>query len=562
MLEVLLSPRHPYFARILALVAVAMVTPTAAVDADAHPPGVTANPAGASANPAVAGAKWGARKWGDPVTDAKAKDPNGENKPSQDAGSLASVATAIGARTLWKQKDGAGRAITGAGVTVAVLDTGIDSSVQGLDGPGKVVQGPDLSLETNSPPLRGKDTFGHGTHMAGIIAARDTVPIDKRGEPQPADTKIQLGVAPDAKLLAVKLGTTDGSTDVSQVIAALDWVVQHRNDNGLRIRVINLSYGTLSAQPYQRDPLAAAAENAWKHGIVVVVSGGNEGPNAGRLTDPAIDPYVLAVGASDPRTEVRGWSNPTVSTFSSRGTAERHVDLVAPGSSIASLRTSGSYLDRKFPEGRVSGDTTGRLFRGSGTSQAAAVTSGAVALLLQAYPNLTPDEVKAALMSSARQMAGGAVDKGAGQLDVDGALGAAKQFSKQSGPGGGAGPQSFPESTGLGSLEAARGGGHLIDPETGAVLRGEVDVQGSTWDAPVWRAGSVSATAWSGGRWNGTRWTGDTWAGASWTNAGWDGARWTGGRWSDVTWSGEQWAGARWTGARWTGDHWIDQDWQ
>ncbi|HST81567.1 MAG TPA: S8 family serine peptidase [Kineosporiaceae bacterium] len=546
MLELLsLHRRQP--ARILTLIALTIAVPATAADTVTGPPAATGD----------SGANWGAVKWGDPATDAKAKDAKGKNKPSQDAGSLASVTTAIGARALWKKKDDAGRAITGAGVTVAVLDTGIDNSVLGLSGSGKVIKGPDLSLETNSVDLRGQDTFGHGTHMAGIIAARDAVPVDERGEPQPADTKVQLGVAPDATLLALKLGTTDGSTDVSQVIAGLDWVVQHRNDNGMRVRVINLSYGTLSAQPYQLDPLAAAAENAWKHGIVVVVSGGNEGPTAGRLTDPAIDPYVLAVGASDPQAEVSGWSNPTVSAFSSRGTAGRHVDLVAPGSSIASLRAPGSFIDRNHPEGLVSGDTTGRLFRGSGTSQAAAVASGAVALLLQAYPDLTPDQVKAALVSSARSMAGGELDKGAGQLDVDGAVTAAKKLVKS---GGGA--QSFAESTGLGSLEAARGGGNLIDPESGAVLRGEVDVQGAIWSAPAWRARSVSATAWSGGSWNGTRWTGDAWAGASWINTGWDGARWSGARWSDLSWSGQQWVGARWSGARWSGHRWLDQDWQ
>jgi len=315
------SLRHRQFAAGAAVLAFLAVSATC-------PPAVTGVPPGAGR---VAGAGWGASKWGDPLTDATAKDSKGKNKPSLDAGSLASVTTAIGARALWGKKDDAGHANTGLGVTVALLDTGINSSVPGLDDPGKVVQGPDLSLEANSPDLRGRDGFGHGTHMASIIAARDDVPVNKKGEPQPADTGVQLGVAPDATLLAVKLGTTDGSTDVSQVIAGLDWVVQHRNDNGMQVRVINLSYGTLSAQPYQLDPLAAAAENAWKHGIVVVVSGGNEGQDAGRLTNPAIDPYVIAVGASDPRANVKGWSKPSVSDFSSRGTAERHVDFVAPG---------------------------------------------------------------------------------------------------------------------------------------------------------------------------------------------------------------------------------------
>jgi serine protease AprX len=431
--------------------------------------------------------------------------------------------------------------------------------VPGLNGAGKVVKGPDLSLEANATNLGGRDTFGHGTHLGSIIAGRDPVPVKARtGEPLPADGSVQLGVAPDAQLLAVKLGTADGSVDVSQVIAGLDWVVQHRNDNGTRIRVVNLSYGTLSTQPYQQDPLAAAVENAWKHGLVVVVSAGNEGPGAAGLTDPAIDPYVLAVGASDPRADVHGWARPTTSTFSSRGTAQRHADLVAPGSSIAALRAPGSYIDVNHPEGLVSGDTTGRLLRGSGTSQAAAVASGGVALLLQAYPDLTPDQVKAALVRSATPMPGADLDNGTGQIDLAAALVEAKKVVKA----GDNTRQQFADATGLGSLDAARGGGYLIDAETGARLRGEIDVQNSPWNPALWRAGSVSATAWSGGRWNGTRWTGDGWSGSSWLNSGWVGARWSGARWSDLSWSDSAWVGARWSGARWSTDHWIDQDWQ
>ena len=108
-------------------------------------------------------------------------------------------------------------------------------------------------------------------------------------------------MAPDARIVSVKVGVADGGTDVSQVIAAIDWVVQHRNDSDLNIRVINLSYGTNSAQDYTVDPLAYAAEQAWKAGIVVVAAGGNYGfqshmNNAPALADPAIDRYVLAVG--------------------------------------------------------------------------------------------------------------------------------------------------------------------------------------------------------------------------------------------------------------------------
>jgi serine protease AprX len=462
-----------------------------------------------SSAPSPAKGGWAAKKWGDPATDTNAKDKKGKNAPDLDAGSLATVTTVIGARDLWAQKDDAGKAITGQGVTVALLDTGIDTSTPGLDAPGKVVAGPDLSFEANSPELRGKDTFGHGTHMAGIIGARDPVPVNPTTrQPLPANDGVQLGIAPDAKLLAVKLATTDGSTDVSQVIAALDWVVRHRNDNGMRVRVINLSYGTLSTQPYQLDPLDAAAENAWKHGIVVVVSGGNDGPAAGRLSDPAIDPYVIAAGATDPHAKVSGWKNRTVAAYSSSGNTSRHVDLASPGTSIAGLRSRGSFIDVHHPEGLVSGDATGRLFRGSGTSQAAAVTSGAVALLLQAYPQLTPDQVKESLISGADKMSGSELERGAGQINLPGAVKAAGKLLKKSTPA----TQTYPAATGSGLLDAARGGANLVDAETGAVLRGEVDVQNRPWNPSSWWAASSTGTAWAGGIWNGARWSGDVWA--------------------------------------------------
>jgi serine protease AprX len=166
-------------------------------------------------------------------------------------------------------------------------------------------------------------------------------------------------------------------------------------------------------------------------------------------------------------------------------------------------------------------------------------------------------------MATARPLAGSAVDAGAGQLNLKGALTTARKLVRVSAKGRDDGTtQNHALAGGLGSLEAARGGGHLIDPDTGAMLRGEFDVQNQPWNPRVWRPASVEAKAWSGGRWNGARWTGEAWAGATWINTGWDGARWTGARWTDLVWSGARWTGARWTGARWTGARWTDQDWQ
>ena len=175
--------------------------------------------------------------------------------------------------------------VTGQGVDVALIDTGV-APVPALSGNGKIVNGPDLSLESQNPNLQYLDTNGHGTFMAGIIGGNDGRPGGYRG------------VAPDSRILSVKVGDADGGVDVSQVIAAIDWVVQHRTDHGMNIRVLNLSYGTDSSQPFVIDPLAYAVERAWKAGIVVVAAAGNTGEGSG-LADPAYDPWLIAVGAAD-----------------------------------------------------------------------------------------------------------------------------------------------------------------------------------------------------------------------------------------------------------------------
>ena len=445
---------------------------------------------------------------------------------------------------------------------MALLDSGV-VPVPGLATPGKLTVGPDLSLENQAPTLLGLDSYGHGTHMAGIIAGSDTTPKSSAVAPS-GDPKDFTGVAPGAGLLALKLATADGSTDVSQIVAALDWVAQHRTDNGMDVRVVNLSFGTDSLQKAQLDPLAAAAENAWRRGLVVVVSGGNDGAGAGHLTDPAIDPYVVAVGASDAKRNVLGWSSPAVADFSSVGNSTRSVDLLAPGTSVVSLRDPGSAVDTDHPEGRVTGDSTGRLFRGSGTSQAAAVVSGAAALVLQANPNLTPDQVKAALTATAHPLAGvPTIEQGAGELDVAAAVrSVTPRVGQPADPRVRTAVQRATPATGAGSLDAARGGNDLVDPSTGAVLSGEVDAQGLPFTSATWAKLSAAGAAWSGGTWNGAPWTGDGWVSGRWGTSGTTVTRWKPAPWTSASWARARWSDASWSRARWSGDGWTSAGWE
>src|SRR6202008_800952 len=190
---------------------------------------------------------------------------------------------------------------------------------------------------------------GRGTFGVGQSAGNDGQPGGYRG------------VAPDARIVSVKVGVADGGVDVSQVIAAIDWVVQHRNDNGMNIRVINLSYGTNSTQADSGDPLAYAVEQAWKAGIVVVAAAGNSGYERGAsaqgLADPAYDPQIIAVGAADSVGTATPWDD-SVAAFSasaaSCSSACRGPDLIAPGNHLQGLRVPGSYIDQNFPSGALS----------------------------------------------------------------------------------------------------------------------------------------------------------------------------------------------------------------
>ena len=405
------------------------------------------------------------------------------------ASTMSRVTTVTNAGTLWAA------GYTGKGVGVALIDSGI-APVEGLTTAGKVVNGPDLSFESQSPDLRYLDTFGHGTAMAGIIAGKDSNVTTVSGTTAQSSF---MGMAPDATLISVKVADQAGATDISQILAAIDWVVQHRNDPGLNIKVLNLSFGTDGTQAYTLDPLAYAAEVAWRAGITVVVAAGNSGYGSLRLNDPAYDPFVIAVGSASTYGQTSCTYTCSVSSFSSLGDSTRTPDFLAPGQSISSLDVPGGALDTAFPAARQGT----RFFRGSGTSQATAVASGAAALLAQRYPTATPDQIKLLLRlllrSTSFQLNRMTSAASAGIINLAAAYSAPL-------PSATTAAQSFTRSTGTGSLELSRGSTHLVD--NGTTLSGEKDIMGRAFDARTWAAGAGSSN-WTGGVWNGSRWTGD-----------------------------------------------------
>jgi serine protease AprX len=466
--------------------------------------------------------------------------------PHAYAGSLYNVAREVNADNMW----GAGYA--GKGVGVALIDSGVAPVP---DMATNLVNGPDLSLDALGTAEDGIDAFGHGTHMAGIIAGKDpSAPTDPK-KYSGLKANVFLGIAPDASLINVKVAAYDGSVDVSQVIAAIGWVVENRNAAGMNIRVLNLSFGTDGVQDETLDPLAYAAEVAWSSGIVVVVSAGNNGFDHPQLNDPATNPFVIAAGAQDQYGTI-GTSDDVVADFSSRGNLQRRPDLMAPGRSIVSLRDPGSYIDTAYPSSAVGSDEA----KGSGTSQAAAVLSGAVALVLQRYPTLTPDQVKAVLAATGHPLktsAGVQLEVGMKTFD----LGAVNSRVSDVLSGKVPSKQGFAHANGRGSLDAARGSYHLVDPNNGTALQGEVDITGGAWDPSTWTAAALDGRTWSGTQWMGRTWSGRTWSGRTWSGRTWSGRTWTGDAWSGDGWSGNGWSGNGWAGNGWAGDAWAGDSW-
>ena len=421
---------------------------------------------------------------------------------------------------------------TGSGVGVAVIDTG-------------VVPMPDLKNHVAyrvdfTPEHDGMDRYGHGTHMSGIVVGDGT---SSNGQ--------YTGVAPKAHLVSVKVAGYDGATDVSVVIAALQWVVAHKL--AFNIRVLNLSFGTDSTQPYAIDPLNFAVEAVWRAGITVVASAGNRGPGAGTIDKPADDPYVITVGAVDTK-QTNSPGDDTVAPFSAHGPTHdgfAKPDVVAPGISIVSVRDPNSTVDQQHPAARV-GEF---YFKGSGTSQATAMVSGIVALMNQVNPLLTPNQIKGILMRTATRLPKQA-GSGAGEVNAGAAVNAVNDLLGLLTPANGG----LVQAKGTGSLEASRGTGHAYaDVNNDGVpdlVAGEVTAFGTPWTSKAWSANSWGDFAWEAASWSADRWSAKSWSGMEWDAKSWSESSWTG-----VTWGSSEWSASGWTAKSWSSNDWSAKSW-
>ena len=390
--------------------------------------------------------------------------------PSTSTSAYATSLMAIRAPSAWTRS-------TGAGVTVAVVDTGIADHPD--LGQRKVKARVDFVHDGNTA----QDPGGHGTFIAGVIAANGQM----------------KGVAPDASLVSLRVLDANGNGTVRNVAGAFDWLL--KNSKRYQIDVVNISWGAPQATTYHKDILSALVESLWFSGLTVVVAAGNSGPNAGTVTAPGSDPFVVTVGSfADQGTATT--SDDRVSTFSGRGpTLDGFAkpDTLAPGEHVQSLRVAGvTYLDSK---GLPAGEPSDVYVRMTGTSAAAAFVSGVAALVASEHNNFSPTQIKGAIVASGRAITGSPTKA------VDATLALTRMTTVNAGL--------HPSKLLLQILVSSR-----------ALRLKGVTWEGVTWDGVTWDGITWESVKWSGITWDGITWESITWESVSWETITWEGVTW------------------------------------
>ena len=447
----------------------------------------------------------------------------------------------------------------GAGVRIAIVDTGVADSAD----LGNRVSHHDVSGTWS--PGESHDPYGHGTFVAGVAAADGT-----------ASGGRYAGVAPGAEVLDIRVADEQGETDLITVLRGLEKAAELDAD------VVNLSMSSGLALPYQIDPLTVALDRLWANGVVVVVPTGNDGPSTGSVTSPGSDPTLLTVGALDEKLTADR-SDDVVPRFSGRGPAPQDVakpDVVAPGTSLVSLRSPGSVVD-----GENAGSRVGEAyFRGSGTSFATSAVSGAAATLLAQRPALRPDQVKALVRGTAYTAKGfrDVRDAGSGGLDLAAAAAApapdvADAELDAPPPGDEAAWKAFLQALMDGDRAAAANSWSKLSPAAR-------DWAASKWGANSWsRANSWSASKWGANSWSTTAskwadaevsadewemrfWAASKWAASKWANdefvaSKWAASKWAASKWAASKWASDEFVASKWAASKWSASKWSADDW-
>lgn len=385
---------------------------------------------------------------------------------------------------------------TGEGVTIAIVDSGLALDEDYED---RVLARVDLVDNDGT----GEDPGGHGSHVAGIAAGFDN---DPGGNPN--DT--YGGIAPGANLVSVRVINENGAANFSTVIRGIQWVIENRER--YNIRVLNLSLGGRAITSYKSDPLVSAVEIAWHAGIVVVAAAGNQGPDAGTIDSPGIDPFSITVGALDDNLTITP-NDDSVPYFTGHGPTLDGIakpDLVAPGRKIVSVYAPQSRLSQLLPDRLTPTPKGKKYFRLTGTSQATPVVAGVVALMLQKNPELQPDEVKYRLMQSATALPGNPNRNiiGAGRVDALNAVMSSKKGRANEG----------------------------LVPSDGFAEA----VYSLVYGQPLsWKDPNYQGIQWANLTWNNLTWNNLTWNNLKWDNLTWNNLTWNNLTWDNLTWDSD-----------------------
>ncbi|BEP16234.1 hypothetical protein acdb102_45450 [Acidothermaceae bacterium B102] len=431
----------------------------------------------------------------------------------------------------------AGRAGAGAGVHVAVVDTGVSDSPYLNRASGHLVDAIDTSAMVTGGDVQTSgvfdDGYGHGTFMASLIAGGGSV--NRAGR--------TLGVAPGAIVDVVKVAGDDGIASFSSMMTGLDWVAAHAATE----QVANLSFGLTSTAVggYGQDPLNLATETLRFLGTNVIVSAGNV---AGQLTDPGFDPRVITVGAAD----TRGWF-PKLATFSGSGIVAgvTKPDLVAPGVGILGMLPGDSAIVAANPASLQPGG----FYRGSGTSEATAIVSGLAALFLADNPDATTAQVKASLRVAANPIF--ALGTGAGLATVAHRL-ARSRDSWRFGDAGALGEGLF-----VSSSWSSNGWGTAFWQSNGWGSNGwGSNGWGSNgWGSNGWGSAAFAALAFNSNGWGSNGWGSNGWGSNGWGSNGWGSNGWGSNGWGSNGWGSNGWGSNGWGSNGWGSNGWGASSW-
>jgi serine protease AprX len=393
---------------------------------------------------------------------------------------------------------------------IAVVDSGVDPTKTEDFGSRLVAS---VNMSSTDPTAVGDDE-GHGTMVAGIAAG---------------GAAAFPGVVPTAPIVSIRTADATGASLTSDVIAACDWILAHQAQYD--IRVANFSLVSGSESSFTSDPLDAAVEQLWFHGIVVVAASGNYGDSAAVPMDrsPGNDPFVVTVGALD----TNGTADPTDdfvapwSAYGHSGDGFAKPEISAPGRWIAAPVPVASTLATTAPDRIVA---PGYMWM-SGTSLAAPIVAGAADAILAVHPDWTPGQVKGALMVSASPLPTvSSFAGGVGELNASGAMQLA------SAPDADSGLEQFVKSDGSGF--------------DGTAWEQAVQTQ-TDWSATDWSATDWSATDWSATDWSATDWSATDWSATDWSATDWSATDWSATDWSATDWSATDWSATDWSAALW-----------